>query len=172
LRDKISYVTQSVELFQASVRENISLFDERIPDQRIESILLDIGLGDWFDKLPKGLNTIISSSEHGISAGEAQLLALARVFIKSPNLVVLDEASSRLDPVTENLLERAIEKLLINRTGIIIAHRLSTLQKVDEILIIDKGNILEYGKREDLEKNTDSKFYHLLQTGEIEELLK
>ncbi|NPD87997.1 MAG: ABC transporter ATP-binding protein [Asgard group archaeon] len=172
LRDKISYVTQSVELFQASVRENISLFDERIPDQRIESILLDIGLGDWFDKLPKGLNTIISSSEHGISAGEAQLLALARVFIKSPNLVVLDEASSRLDPVTENLLERAIEKLLINRTGIIIAHRLSTLQKVDEILIIDKGNILEYGKREDLEKDTDSKFYHLLQTGEIEELLK
>ncbi|MCG3225723.1 MAG: ABC transporter ATP-binding protein [Candidatus Heimdallarchaeota archaeon] len=172
LRDKISYVTQSVELFQASVRENISLFDERIPDQRIESILLDIGLGNWFDKLPKGLNTIISSSEHGISAGEAQLLALARVFIKSPNLVVLDEASSRLDPVTENLLERAIEKLLINRTGIIIAHRLSTLQKVDEILIIDKGNILEYGKREDLEKDTDSKFYHLLQTGEIEELLK
>ena len=118
------------------------------------------------------MSTIISSSEHGISAGEAQLLALARVFIKSPNLVVLDEASSRLDPVTENLLERAIEKLLINRTGIIIAHRLSTLQKVDEILIIDKGNILEYGKREDLEKNTDSKFYHLLQTGEIEELLK
>ena len=172
LRDKISYVTQNVELFQASVRDNISLFDSRIPDQRIESILLDIGLGEWYDKLPEGLNTIISSSEHGISAGEAQLLALARVFIKSPNLVVLDEASSRLDPVTENLLERAIEKLLINRTGIIIAHRLATLQKVDEILIIDKGNILEYGKREDLEKDTNSKFYHLLQTGEIEELLK
>jgi ABC-type multidrug transport system fused ATPase/permease subunit len=172
LRDKISYVTQNVELFQASVRDNVSLFDSRIPDQRIESILLDIGLGDWFEKLPEGLDTIISSSEHGISAGEAQLLALARVFIKSPNLVVLDEASSRLDPVTENLLDRAIEKLLINRTGIIIAHRLATLKKVDEILIIDKGNILEYGRREDLEKDTHSKFYHLLQTGEIEELLK
>ena len=172
LRNKISYVTQNVELFQASVRDNISLFDVRIPDQRIESILFDIGLGNWYDKLSEGLDTIISSSEHGISAGEAQLLALARVFVKSPNLVVLDEASSRLDPVTENLLERAIEKLLINRTGIIIAHRLATLKKVDEILIIDKGNILEYGRREDLERNTDSKFYHLLQTGEIEELLK
>ncbi|MHA1197873.1 MAG: ABC transporter ATP-binding protein [Candidatus Heimdallarchaeaceae archaeon] len=172
LRDKVSYVTQNVELFQASVRDNVTLFDNRIPDIRIESILLDIGLGDWLEKLPEGLGTIISSSEHGISAGEAQLLALARVFIKSPNLVVLDEASSRLDPATENLLDLAIEKLLINRTGIIIAHRLATLEKVDEILIIDKGKTLEYGKREDLAKDSQSKFYHLLQTGEIEELLK
>jgi len=87
-------------------------------------------------------------------------------------LVVLDEASSRLDPVTESLLDTAIEKLLMNRTGIVIAHRLATLEKVDDILIIDKGNIVEYGKREDLANNKDSQFYHLLQTGEIEELLK
>jgi ATP-binding cassette subfamily B protein len=172
LRDKISYVTQSVELFQASVRENVTLFDARVSDEKIISILNDIGLDDWFSKLPEGLDTIISSSEHGISAGEAQLLALARVFIKSPNLVVLDEASSRLDPVTENLLDTAIEKLLINRTGIIIAHRLATVEKVDDILIIDKGNIVEYGRREDLANDLDSQFYHLLQTGEIEELLK
>jgi len=172
LRDKVSYVTQNVELFQASIRENVTLFDNRIPDIRIESILLDIGLGDWLEKLPEGLDTIISSSEQGISAGEAQLLALARVFIKSPNLVVLDEASSRLDPATEHLLDQAIEKLLINRTGILIAHRLATLEKVDDILIIDKGKIIEYGKREILAKDTKSKFYLLLQTGEIEELLK
>ena len=106
LRDKVSYVTQNVELFQASIRENVTLFDNRIPDIRIESILLDIGLGNWLEKLPEGLDTIISSSEQGISAGEAQLLALARVFIKSPNLVVLDEASSRLDPATEHLLDQ------------------------------------------------------------------
>jgi ATP-binding cassette subfamily B protein len=172
LRNKISYVTQNVELFQASVRENVTLFDKRIPDQRIESILFDVGLGDWYEKLPEGLDTIISSSEYGISAGEAQLLALARVFIKSPNLVVLDEASSRLDPVTENLLDIAIEKLLINRTGIIIAHRLATLEKVDDILIIDKGRIIEYGKRIHLADDPKSKYSHLLQTGEIEELLK
>ncbi len=172
LRDKISYVTQNVELFQASVRDNVTLFDKRIPDIRIESILLDIGLGDWLEKLPEGLDTIISSSEHGISAGEAQLLALARVFIKSPNLVVLDEASSRLDPATENLLDLAIEKLLINRTGIVIAHRLATLERVDDVLIIDKGKTIEYGRREELAQNPQSKFYQLLQTGEIEELLK
>jgi len=172
LRDKVSYVTQNVELFQASVRDNVTLFDKRVPDIKVESILLDIGLGEWLQKLPEGLDTIISSSEHGISAGEAQLLALARVFIKSPNLVVLDEASSRLDPATENLLDIAIEKLLINRTGIIIAHRLATLEKVDDILIINKGKAIEYGKREDLAKDTHSKFYQLLQTGEIEELLK
>jgi ATP-binding cassette subfamily B protein len=172
LRDKVSYVTQNVELFQASVRENVTLFDNRIPDIRIEAILLDIGLGNWLEKLPEGLDTIISSSEQGISAGEAQLLALARVFIKSPNLVVLDEASSRLDPATEHLLDQAIEKLLINRTGILIAHRLATLEKVDDVLIIDKGKIIEYGKREKLANDTKSKFYQLLQTGEIEELLK
>ena len=87
-------------------------------------------------------------------------------------MVVLDEASSRLDPATEHLLDQAIEKLLINRTGILIAHRLATLEKVDDILIIDKGKIIEYGKREILAKDTKSKFYLLLQTGEIEELLK
>lgn len=172
LRDKISYVTQNVELFQATIRDNVTLFDKRINDQRIISILDDIGLGEWLNKMPEGLDTIISSSEYGISAGEAQLLALARVFIKSPNLVILDEASSRLDPVTENLLEQAIDKLLINRTGIIIAHRLTTLEKVDDILIIDKGHIVEYGEREELANNPNSQFYQLLQTGEIVELLK
>ncbi len=172
LRDKISYVTQNVELFQASVRDNVTLFEKRIPDERISQIIYDVGLGDWLEKLPKGLDTIISSSEYGISAGEAQLLALARVFIKKPNLVVLDEASSRLDPVTEGLLEQAIEKLLINRTGIIIAHRLSTLDKVDDILIIEKGHIIEHGNRTELISDPNSQFCHLLQTGEIEELLK
>ena len=172
LRDKISYVTQNVELFQASVRDNVTLFDKRIPDERISQIIFDVGLGDWLDHLPEGLDTIISSSEYGISAGEAQLLALARVFIKKPNLVVLDEASSRLDPVTEGLLEKAIEKLLINRTGIIIAHRLTTLNKVDDILIIEKGHIIEQGIRTELINDPNSQFCHLLQTGEIEELLK
>ncbi|MEE9411222.1 MAG: ABC transporter ATP-binding protein [Candidatus Heimdallarchaeota archaeon] len=172
IRDKISYVTQSVELFQASVRDNVTLFDNRIPDEKIVQIISDVGLENWLEKLPEGLDTVISSSEYGISAGEAQLLALARVFIKKPNLVVLDEASSRLDPVTEGLLELAIEKLLVNRTGIIVAHRLATLDKVDDILIIEKGHIIEHGSRTELVNNPDSQFYHLMQTGEIEELLK
>ncbi|MHA1224792.1 MAG: ABC transporter ATP-binding protein, partial [Candidatus Heimdallarchaeaceae archaeon] len=172
LRGKISYVTQNVELFQASIRDNITLFDKRISDEKITSILEDIGLGNWLHNQPRGLDTLISSSEHGISAGEAQLLALARAFIKKPNLVVLDEASSRLDPVTEKLIENAIEKLFLNRTGIVIAHRLATLDKVDEIMIIDKGKIIEQGKRDELARNKESKFYKLLQTGEIEELLK
>ena len=172
LRNKISYVTQSVELFQASIRDNVTLFDNRIQDGKIIQILSDVGLSDWFEKLPKGLDTIVSSSEYGISAGEAQLLALARVFIKKPNLVVLDEASSRLDPVTENLLEQVIDKLLVNRTAIIIAHRLATLEKVDDILILEKGNIIEQGRRIDLVNNPNSKYSHLLHTGEIEELLQ
>ncbi len=172
LRDKISYVTQNVELFQASIRENVTLFDNRISDEKITQILSDVGLSDWLEKLPEGLDTIISSSEHGISAGEAQLLALARVFIKKPNLVVLDEASSRLDPATEHLLEQAIDKLLVNRTGIIVAHRLATLEKVDNILILEKGRVIEQGTRINLAKDPNSHFYRLLKTGNIEEWLK
>ncbi|TMD58139.1 MAG: ABC transporter ATP-binding protein, partial [Chloroflexi bacterium] len=99
------------------------------------------------------------------SAGEAQLLAFTRVFLANPGLVILDEASSRLDPATEHLIEQAVSKLLRGRTGIVIAHRLGTIQRADEILILEDGHILEHGSRETLATNPDSRFYSLLQTG-------
>jgi ATP-binding cassette subfamily B protein len=98
------------------------------------------------------------------------LLALTRVFLKNPDLIILDEASSRLDPATERLLERAMSRLLHNRTAIIVAHRLATVRHADEILILDAGRIKELGKREALANDSDSYFHHLLQTG-IEGLL-
>jgi len=108
----------------------------------------------------------------GLSAGQAQLLAFARVFLADPGLVVLDEASSRLDPATERLIERAIGRLLDpeRRTGIIIAHRLATVHRADEILILEGGQILEHGERATLASDPGSRFYHLLQTG-LEEVL-
>lgn len=170
LRERIAYVTQDVQLFQASVRENVTLFDTSISDERIHEVVASLGLLRWYEGLPEGLNTRLQSGGRSLSAGEAQLLALTRVFLRNPGLVVLDEASSRLDPATEQLVEQAIDKLLAGRTAIIIAHRLATVHRCDEILIIDEGRVAEYGNRQQLLADPQSRFYNLHQTG-LEELL-
>ena len=102
--------------------------------------------------------------------GAAQLVAFARVFLRDPGLVILDEASSRLDPATEQRIERAVDKLLRNRTAIVIAHRLGTVQRADEIMILESGRVAECGERERLAADPASRFYGLLQTG-LEEVL-
>lgn len=170
LRQRIAVVTQDVQLFRASVRENLTFFDESITDNRILAALEELELMDWFSSLPDGLNTPLGTGAHSLSAGEAQLLAFTRVFLRDPGLIILDEASSRLDPATEQHLERAIDRLLKNRTAIIIAHRLGTVARADEILILEKGQVSEYGSRLQLASDPKSQFYHLLQTG-LEEVL-
>ena len=130
-----------------------------------------MGLGEWLDGLPEGLDTVLKSGGQGLSAGQAQLLAFTLVFLRNPQLVVLDEASSRLDPATEQLLERAIDTLLYGRTAIIIAHRLRTVQRADDILILENGRIQEHGPRVQLLNDPDSRFAHLLQTGLVEMLV-
>ncbi len=170
LRRHIGMVTQDVQLFAATVRDNLTLFDPGIPDDRVLEVLRDLGMYGWFQSLPSGLDTELGSAGGGLSAGQAQLLAFARVFLKDPGLVILDEASSRLDPATEQLIERAVDKLLRGRTGIIIAHRLPTVQRADEIVILEEGEILERGPRALLASDPDSHFAHLLRTG-LEEVL-
>jgi ATP-binding cassette, subfamily B, bacterial len=169
VRERVGIVTQEVQLFRASVRDNLTLFDERIPDERIWAVLDDLGMGAWARALPDGLASEIAAGE-GLSAGEAQLLAFARVFLNDPGLVILDEASSRLDPATERLLERAVDKLLHQRTAIIIAHRLSTVQRADTILILDGGQVREYGERNALLRDKGSRFSELMRVG-MEEVL-
>ena len=122
-------------------------------------------MSDWYHALPAGLDTEIFGRGDNLAAGEAQLIALARIFLRDPQLVILDEASSRLDPATEHLIEQAIDKLLTERTAIIIAHRLSTITRVDEILILDSGHIREYGQYNVLAKNPSSYFASLLKAG-------
>jgi ABC-type multidrug transport system fused ATPase/permease subunit len=165
LRRSVSMVTQEVQLFQTTVRNNLTLFDDSIPEERILQVIDSVGLGSWFSALPKGLDSILEQDNTGLSAGEAQLLAFGRVFLTNPGLVILDEASSRLDPHTERLIERAVDQLLENRTGIIIAHRLATVQRADEILILDDGRIAESGRRTDLIRDPNSIFSTLLRTG-------
>ena len=170
LRHNIAIVTQDVQLFRASIRENLTFFDRTIPDEKIIATLKDLEMGDWFRSLPNGLDTELETGSRSLSAGEAQLLAFTRVFLKNPGLIILDEASSRLDPATETKLEHAIDKLLKGRTAIIIAHRLDTLHRADDILILDKGVISEYGHRATLASDPASRFYQLLQAG-MEEVL-
>lgn len=165
LRQRVGLVTQDVQLFQASIRDNLTFFNPNVPDQLIWQTLEELGLETWLRSLPTGLDTLLGADSSGLSAGQAQLLTFARVFLKNPGLAILDEASSRLDPVTENLIEQAVERLLQRCTGIIIAHRLQTVQRADQILILDRGRILEYGDRQTLINNPHSHFYKLLQAG-------
>lgn len=163
LAGSIGMVTQEVQLFSTTLRNNLTLFDESIDDARILAALEQVGLSDWLASQPEGLDTQLGSDS--LSAGEAQLLAFARVFLTDPGLVILDEASSRLDPATEQRIERALDRLFQNRTGIIIAHRLGTVQRADQILILDRGRIGELGDRAALAADPDSRFSQLLRTG-------
>jgi len=168
LRSRVGLVTQDVQLFEASLRDNIVFFDPGISDERVLAALETLGLGPWLERLPGGLDTPISGAT--LSAGEAQLVALARVLLKDPGLIILDEASSRLDPATERMLEQAWSKLLEGRTAVIIAHRLSTVERADDILILDHGHILEHGPRPSLAADPQSRFAALWRTG-LEEVL-
>ncbi len=170
LRARVGVVTQDVQIFQATIRENLTLFRSDIPDAAIEAALAELGLLEWVRGLPDGLNTQLGPSGLGLSAGETQLLAFARIFLKDPGLVIMDEASSRLDPATERLLEQAVTRLLAGRSAIIIAHRLSTIQRADTILILEQGSVVELGSRTQLVSDPHSRFAMLLRVG-MEEAL-
>jgi ATP-binding cassette, subfamily B, bacterial len=170
LRRRVGVVTQEVQLFRATVRENLTLFDPSIPDERILAALDHLGLSAWLARLPRAasgspLDATLAPGGTDLSAGEGQLLAFARVFLRDPGLVILDEASSRLDPGTERLLERAIDGLLAGRTAILIAHRLATVARADDIAIIEAGRLVEHGPRAALAADPGSRFRALLDAG-------
>ena len=170
LRSRIAIVTQDVQLFAASLRDNVALFDPSVSDGRLHAVFDELGLGHWLRDLPAGLDTQLGPHGRGLSAGESQLVALARVFLKDPGLVILDEASSRLDPATERLLEGAIARLLDGRTAVVIAHRLATLDRADRILMIEDGAVAELGGRAALAADPASRFSRLLRLGMAEAL--
>jgi ABC-type multidrug transport system fused ATPase/permease subunit len=165
----VGLVPQEVQIFGATVRDNFTIFDPSISDEKILTVVEEFELSNWFRSQPHGLDTELASGG-GLSAGQAQLLNFARVALRDPGLVILDEATSRLDLATESLLDRATERLLKGRTGIIIAHRLHTVQKADMILILEEGSVQEFGLRQDLLADPDSRFSALLKTG-LEEML-
>jgi ATP-binding cassette subfamily B protein len=182
VRRRVALVTQEVQLFQGSVRDNLTMFDPAIAEERILEALRALELGPWLATLPAGLDTVLGPGGRGpgreggtaglgglgLSAGEAQLLALARAFLRAPGLVILDEASSRLDPATERRIERAVGALLRERTAIIIAHRLATVQRADRVLVMEGGRVAEQGPRVALAADPESRYAALLRSGQAE----
>ncbi|KAA8746035.1 ABC transporter ATP-binding protein [Paenibacillus sp. UASWS1643] len=167
---RVGMVTQDVQLFDGTLRDNLTLFNGDVSDQMINETTDRLGLSQWINSRPEGLDTYLAAGGASLSAGEAQLFALTRVFLTEPSLVILDEPSSRLDAATEGMLQSAIDQLMKQSTGVIIAHRLATLEKVDRIMVLGDGKVLEFGAREELASNPASHYARLLITGREEEL--
>ncbi|MEU8352349.1 ABC transporter ATP-binding protein [Streptomyces sp. NPDC048845] len=168
LHRRLCVVTQDVQILPGSVRDNLTLFRPVSDDAPLAAALTAAGLGEWLERLPRGLDTELAGGQRaGLSAGQAQLLALARAFLARPGVVVLDEASSRLDPATERLVEDGVDRLLAGRTGILIAHRLSSLARVDKVAVVAGGRVVEFGSREELAADPGSRFAGMLRQAEV-----
>lgn len=167
---RVGMVTQDVQLFDGTLRENLTLFNHEITDDEILHKTEQLGLSRWIEAQPNGLDTHLNTGGTSLSAGEAQLFALTRVFLTKPSLVILDEPSSRLDAATETMLQSAVDQMMKECTGIMIAHRLATLSQVDKIMVLGDGRILEFGERDELARNPASHYARLLVTGREEEL--
>lgn len=165
LRDRTGVVSQDVHLFGSTIRDNLTLFDETISDDQLRGALVELDLADWVDQLPMGLDTVLGPDGGGLSAGEGQLIALTRLFLREPDFVLLDEASSRIDPETEARVTRAIDGLLRGRTAFVIAHRLSTIERLDQILVLADGRIAEHGDTSTLRADPQSHYSRLLAVG-------
>jgi ABC-type multidrug transport system fused ATPase/permease subunit len=160
LRRRVALVPQEVELFEGTIRDNVTLFDSVPSDADVERALRRAGLDALVDA---SIHRPLGAGGAGLSAGQAQLLALARVWLREPDLVVLDEATARVDPETERRIAEAVAELMKGRTTFVVAHRLSTLDMVDEVIVFDRGRIAEHGERATLAGDPDSRFRRLLE---------
>ncbi|MFC0329764.1 ABC transporter ATP-binding protein [Paenibacillus sepulcri] len=167
---RVGMVTQDVQLFDGTLRDNLTLFNPHLSDDEILKTTERIGLQPWIEAMPQGLDSRLSAGGASLSAGEAQLFALTRVFLTQPSLVILDEPSSRLDAATEAILQTAVDQLLERCTGIVIAHRLATLDQVDKIMVLRQGRIIEFGARAALAQDPSSEYAQLLRANRQEEL--
>jgi putative ABC transport system ATP-binding protein len=150
LRDRVVLVPQEGFLFDATLLENVRFGRPDATDDDVRLALTELGLDAWLGSLPRGLHTEVGQRGESLSAGERQLVALARAYLADPDLLVLDEATSAVDPATEVRLQRALEGLTRGRTSIAIAHRLSTAEAADEVVVVDRGRVVERGPHRDL----------------------
>jgi len=146
LRRAVGVVTQRTEILAATLEENITLFAD-VPRGAVESAVEALGLGEWVASLPDGLQTRLGAGGSTLSAGEEQLVAFARLLVRDVTVVVLDEATARMDPQTEQRVTRAAERLLAGRTGVLVAHRLSTTRRCHAVAVLDRGRLVQHGER-------------------------
>ena len=153
LRRQIGFVTQDTYLFNGTVMENLLYANEEATEEQITDACKRANIHDYIDSLPEKYNTIVGNRGLKLSGGEKQRLSIARVILKNPKILILDEATSSLDSISESLIQQAIDPLLKGRTSVVIAHRLSTIMAADEIIVFEKGEIVEKGKHADLLDN-------------------
>jgi ATP-binding cassette subfamily B protein len=150
LRAQIGVVLQDVFLFSGTIKDNLTLHNTDISQEKIEAAARLIGMHDFICSLPLGYDQPVMERGSNLSLGQRQLLSFVRALLYDPSVLVLDEATSSVDPESEKLIQQATETLIRDRTSIVVAHRLSTIQKADRILVLDKGRILESGNHEEL----------------------
>ncbi len=149
-RSFLGIVTQTPFLFDGTVRENIRYGRPDATDAEVEQMARLVGSGDWLASLPEGLDTQVGERGSNLSMGQRQLVALARVLLQDPRIVILDEATASVDPLTETLIQEGLDTVLADRTAIVIAHRLSTVRHADRIIVLREGKIIEEGNHEAL----------------------
>ena len=145
LYDNLGYVLQQPQLFSISIKENIKFGNVNASDEEIFEVCDLLGINDFINKLPNGIDTIIGENGYSISNGQKQLISFARALIKNPKLLILDEATSSIDTETEKIIQNKMKEILKGKTSIIVAHRLSTIKDCDKIVLIENGIILEQG---------------------------
>jgi putative ABC transport system ATP-binding protein len=150
LRERVVMVPQDGFLFDASVADNVRYGRPGLTEAQIARAFDELGLGDWVQSLSEGVGTPVGQRGESLSAGERQLVAVARAYVADPDLLVLDEATSAVDPATEMRLTRALDALTDGRTTLTIAHRLSTAERADEVLVVDAGRVVQRGRHSDL----------------------
>jgi len=150
LRRSVAMVLQDVFLFSGSIGANIRLGEEAIDDERVRWAASEVHALPFIERLPGKLDAVVKERGAGLSVGQKQLIAFARALAFDPRILILDEATSSIDTETEQLIQKALERLLVGRTSIVIAHRLSTIQKADRILVLHKGEVREYGTHQEL----------------------
>lgn len=149
LRASVGVVTQRTEVLAGSLADNITLFGDATRSE-VEAAVEELGLTEWVAGLPDGLETMLGPGGTTLSAGEEQLVAFARLLVRHVSVVVLDEATARMDPVTEARVVRAADRLLSGRTGILVAHRLSTTERAEQVAVLESGRVVQQGPRADL----------------------
>ena len=150
LRDRVAFVPQEGFLFDDTVANNVRYGEPSATDAEVWTAFHELGLGDWVESLPRRMDTRVGERGSNLSAGERQLVALVRAWIGSPDLLILDEATSAVDPALDVALRHAIDRLTSGRTSVTIAHRLSTAEGADDVLVFDQGRLVERGHHRDL----------------------
>ncbi|WBB82243.1 ABC transporter ATP-binding protein [Micromonospora sp. WMMD882] len=161
LRSRVVMVPQDGFLFDATVGENVRFARPEATDEQLVAAFTELGLLDWLEGLPAGLDTPVGERGEALSVGERQLVALARAYLADPDLLVLDEATSAVDPATEVRLQKTLDAVTRGRTTLAIAHRLSTAQAADEVIVVDRGRVVQRGPHDTLVRDQGSVYGQL-----------